>query len=79
MFAGKENFTSHAQFAMKATNAKMHGARGVLLVNDTPTHPSDKDDFEKFGRTAGPDNAGILFIQIHAGEADKLLASAGRS
>jgi hypothetical protein len=78
VFAGK-NFTSHAQFAMKATNAKMHGARGVLLVNDTPTHPSDKDDFEKFGRTAGPDNAGILFIQIHEGEADKLLASAGRS
>jgi Peptidase family M28/PDZ domain/PA domain len=78
VFAGK-NFTAHAQFAMKATNAKMHGARGVILVNDMPTHPGDKDDFEKFGRTAGPDNAGILFLQVHAAEADKLLGRAGKN
>ena len=78
VFAGK-NFTAHAQFAMKATNAKMHGARGVILVNDMATHPGEKDDFEKFGRTTGPDNAGILFVQIHTGEADKLLGKAGKT
>jgi hypothetical protein len=78
VFAGK-NFTAHAQFAMKATNAKMHGARGVILVNDLAIHPGDKDDFEKFGRTAGPDNAGILFLQIHDAQADKLLERAGKN
>ncbi len=78
VFEGK-NFTAHAQFAMKATNAKMHGARGVILVNDMPTHPGDKDDFEKFGRTVGPDNAGVLFLQVHAAEADKLLGRAGKT
>ncbi len=78
VFAGK-NFTAHAQFAMKAANAKAHGARGVLLVNDVPVHPSDGDNFEKFGRTAGPGDAGILFLQIHAAEADKLLATSGKS
>jgi hypothetical protein len=78
VFAGK-NFTAHAQFAMKAANAKAHGARGVILVNDVPVHPTDGDAFEKFGRTAGPGDAGILFLQIHAAEADKLLAGAGKS
>ena len=33
VFAGKA-FTQHAQFASKASNAKMHGAAGVILVND---------------------------------------------
>jgi hypothetical protein len=78
VFAGK-NFTAHAQFAMKAANAKAHGARGVMLVNDVPVHPTDRDAFEKFGRTAGPGDAGLLFLQIHAAEADKLLARAGKS
>jgi hypothetical protein len=78
VFAGK-NFTAHAQFAMKAANAKMHGARGVILVNDVPVHPSDSDKFEKFGRTAGPGDAGILFLQIHAAEANTLLATAGKN
>ena len=41
-FAGK-NLTMHAQFAIKAANAKVHGARGVILVNDTP-HPSGESD-----------------------------------
>jgi hypothetical protein len=78
IFAGK-NFTAHAQFAMKAANAKAHGARGVILVNDVPVHPGDGDKFEKFGRTEGPGDAGILFLQIHSAEADKLLASAGKN
>ena len=33
VFAGK-TYTEHAQFASKASNAKMHGAAGVILVND---------------------------------------------
>ncbi len=78
VFAGK-NFTSHAQFASKASNAKMHGARGVILVNDTPAHPGDKDSFEKLESTLGVDNAGIFFVQVKAEEASRLLDAAGRN
>lgn len=78
VFAGK-NFTSHAQFAMKAANAKMHGARGVILVNDAPVHPQDTEKFEKLESTLGVDNAGIFFVQIKADEADRLLATAGKN
>jgi aminopeptidase YwaD len=77
-FAGR-NFTSHAQFATKAVNAKMHGACGVLLMNDLPTHPNDRDEFEKFGATAGPDNAGIFFVQLNSDEGARWLAAAGRN
>ena len=78
VFAGR-NFTSHAQFASKAVNAKMHGARGVLLVNDAPTHPSEEDQFEKFGATAGPDNAGIPFVQVASAYANQWLGLSGKT
>ena len=45
VFEGK-TYTQHAQFAAKATNAKMHGAAGVILVTDRANHPGD-------GRRAG--------------------------
>jgi aminopeptidase YwaD len=78
VFAGK-NFTSHAQFASKASNAKMHGARGVILVNDMAAHPQDEDRFEKLQNTHGVDNAGIYFVQIKFAEAETLAATAGRN
>ncbi len=37
---GKE-LTSHATFSDKASNAKVHGARGVILVNDVAAHPAE--------------------------------------
>jgi aminopeptidase YwaD len=76
VFAGK-NFSSHAAFASKASNAKMHGALGVILVNDTPAHAQSPDKFEKLESTMGVDNAGILFVQIKAEEAGRLLGTAG--
>ena len=47
--------TSHATFADKASNAKMHGARGVILVNDTPAHPKESDNLLDFGNRHRPD------------------------
>ena len=58
VFEGK-TLTQHAQFASKATNAKLHGAAGVILVADRANHPGAPDELEKFGVTVGPTNAGI--------------------
>jgi len=77
IFEGKI-YTSHAQPVNKAVNAKMHGAKAVILVNDMPAHPNDSDQLEKFGATAGPDNAGIEFAQVKAATADQWLALAGK-
>ncbi len=78
VFAGKA-YTAHAQFDSKAINAKMHGARGVILINDIYAHGGDEDKFESFGHTAGPGNAGIYFIQMKAEVAEGWLSAAGKN
>jgi hypothetical protein len=78
VFDGKV-YTEHAQFSSKATNAKIHGARGVILVNDTFNHHGESDDLEKFGRTVGPGDAGIPFVQIKEDVASRWISDAGKS
>ena len=78
VFDGKV-YTAHAQIFSKATNAKLHGAKAVLLVNDVGAHPNDSDDLEKFGATAGPANAGIEFVQVKAAVIDSWLKPLGKS
>ena len=78
VFDGKL-YTAHAQIFAKAANAKMHGARAILLVNDVAAHPGDPDQLEKFGVTAGPGNAGIDFVQVKAETADKWLGLSGKT
>jgi len=78
VFAGKI-YTEHSQFFSKVINAKNHGARGVILVNDRANHRSDADQLEVFGKTAGPADAGIPFVQIKAEFAERWVASAGKN
>lgn len=73
VFEGK-NFTVHSQVSSKLVNAKLHGARGVLLVNDTPNHPGDDDQLEKFQPLVGIENYGIVLEQIKSTVADEILA-----
>lgn len=77
VFDGKV-YTAHAQIFSKATNAKIHGAKAVLMVNDVAAHSNDADELEKFGATAGPANAGIEFVQVKADAVDKWFELAGK-
>jgi hypothetical protein len=74
---GKE-LTSHATFADKASNAKMHGARGVIIVNDVTAHPGETDKLLEFGSATGPTDAGILFVQVKAEDAEAWMKAEGR-
>jgi hypothetical protein len=78
VFEGKV-YTQHAQLASKAINAKMHGARGVIIVNDRAAHPGDEDVLEKFGAAAGPDDAGIPFVQMRYEIAERWFGIAGKN
>ncbi|MGD0777941.1 MAG: M20/M25/M40 family metallo-hydrolase [Candidatus Solibacter sp.] len=71
--------TQHAQFASKATNAKLHGATGVILVTDRANHPGESEQLEKFGVTVGPSNARIPFVQVSEARIDGWFADAGKS
>ena len=77
-FAGK-NLTQHAQFAAKATNAKMHGAAGVILVNDVAAHPGAADELQKFANVEGPSESGIPFVQVKESAVDAWFTSAGKN
>jgi hypothetical protein len=78
VFEGK-TLTQHAQFAAKATNAKMHGASGVILVADRANHPGEPDELEKFGVTAGPTNARIPFVQVKEARVEEWFTASGKS
>jgi hypothetical protein len=77
VFEGR-SFTQHAEFSSKASNAKMHGAAGVILVSDRANHRSDPDDLEAFGGAAGPADAGIPFFQVKAVWAEGWFRNAGK-
>ncbi len=78
VFQGKE-LTQHSTFAIKAVNAKMHGARGVILVNDAyPHHTPAEDRLDAFGQATGPTDAGVLFVQVKEATAEAWFKSEGR-
>ena len=68
----------HVSFADKAVNAKMHGARGVILVDDTDHHDSATDDIGKFSESAGPRDAGIFFLRLKYDVANGWIKNDGR-
>jgi hypothetical protein len=78
VFAGK-NFTRHATFASKATNAKMHGAAGVILISDTAAHHGEANELQKFGAADGPPDSGLPFVQLIAADVEPWFRSAGKN
>ena len=77
LFDGKK-LTRYATFIDKMANAKAHGSRGVILVNDVATHPGKDDKLEEFGSTGGPRDAGIFFIQVKEATAQEWFRAEGR-
>lgn len=70
-----KNQLANSGIESKVVNAKLHGARGVLLVN----RPSDEDSLEKFTLLTATGDYGIVVEQISTRVADQLLAPANES
>lgn len=70
-FSGQGN-SQYATFTHKVANAAQHGARGVLLVNDS----EGEDKLLDFGATPG--GGAIPFVMITRALADRLLSAAGQ-
>jgi hypothetical protein len=78
VFAGKE-LTSHADFARKAANAKVHGAVAMILIDDHANHPNQPSELVKFGSTEGPRDAGIEIVEVKEALVDGWFKDAGKS
>lgn len=72
-FDGK-NLTIHSELQSKVTNAKLHGAAAVLLVNDAANHPGDEDKLIPFTPLMATEDYGILVEQLSTQYADELLS-----
>ena len=78
VFDGK-NYTEHSRLTSKASNAKMHGAAAVILVNDAIHHPGEADELEKFADSGGPSDAGIAFVQVKEQAVEGWFAAEGKN
>ena len=45
-------------------NAKLHGAKAVLIVNDLPNHTGNNDELMRFEPLMATEDYGILVDQI---------------
>src|SRR3954452_7113109 len=73
VFAGKD-LTQHAVFSSKIVNAKLHGAKAVLIVNDLPNHPGYADELPRFEPLMATEDYGILVEQVSVPVVNDLLA-----
>ena len=71
--------TSHAELASKATNAKNHGAVGMILVNDLGNHPGDPDELLRLNDISGPQEMSIPIIQVKPAIIDEWLTPSGQT
>ncbi len=76
--SGGQGLTNHAQLISKAINARNHGAKAVILVNGK-LNDGEEDLLTRFGSVNGPENVGILFLQVKNSVADLWLHAAGSS
>lgn len=75
--SGREkHYTHHAHLVSKAINARDRGAKAVILVGG---ETGRQEELVKFGSVAGPDNAGILMVQVTNAAAEKWFTAAGKS
>src|ERR1700733_11094194 len=77
VFDGKI-YTDPSQFYSKAANARRHGAAGVIVVNDRINHKTSAEQLEAFGNTAGPTDAGILFVEVKEQSVEPWFRAAGK-
>jgi hypothetical protein len=70
--------TRHASFEAKAVNAKQHGARALILINNAVTNPGEANELWGFARMQGPDDVGIPYLNLKSTVADAWFAHAGK-
>ena len=70
--------TRHSHLIAKAIQARMRGAKAVLLVNSRG-RGTRRDRLIRFGSVSGPTDAGIPMVQIRTTIAEQWLRGSGRS
>ena len=75
---GNTGLTRHAQLITKAINARNHGAKAVVLLNGK-LGDGEEDLLTRFGSVSGPENIGIVLVQVKNAVADSWFRVSGKS
>jgi hypothetical protein len=76
--SGNTGLTRHAQLITKAINARNHGAKAIVLLNGK-LGDGEEDLLTRFGSVSGPENAGIVLVQVKNDVAESWFRAAGKS
>jgi len=76
--SGNHGLTQHAQVITKAINARNHGAKAVVVLNGK-LGDGEEDMLTRFGSVSGPENIGLVMVQLKNAAAEAWFQSAGKS
>jgi hypothetical protein len=76
--SGNHGLTQHSQLITKAINARNHGAKAVVLLNGK-LGDGEEDLLTRFGSVSGPENVGIVMVQVKNAAAESWFQSSGKS
>jgi hypothetical protein len=76
--SGNTGLTRHSQLISKAINARNHGAKAIVLMNGKLGDGED-DLLTRFGSVSGPENTGIVLVQVKNDVAEHWFQAAGKS
>ena len=77
VFQGTD-FTHYAGLRDKVINARNHGAKGLILVNDPKNHQDEEDELVGLTHGGGISDAGIPAFQVKRFIVENLLKNLGR-
>lgn len=76
--SGHHGLTQHSQLITKAINARNHGARALIVINGNLGDGED-DALTRFGSVSGPENVGVVMVQVKNAVADGWFQAAGKT
>ena len=76
--SGNHGLTQHSQLITKAINARNHGAKALVILNGK-LGGGEEDLLTRFGSVSGPENVGIVMVQVKNAAAESWFQSAGKS
>jgi hypothetical protein len=77
--AGGQGMTHYSQLVSKAINARNHGAKALVVVNGKLSLTGEEDLLTRFGSVSGPENVGIVMLQVKNAVAEEWFRAAGKS
>jgi len=70
--------TQHSQLITKAINARDHGAKALVVITGK-LGDGEEDVLTRFGSVSGPENVGIVMVQVKNAVAGEWFQTAGKS